>query len=301
MKFFIIFLSILSSLSLFADEFEDNSSYIKNDILVGEGNFKVGFNLSYEYSKHTYESDSESKSIYFSVGDTSNFIPYQPMSSGIFAIYGINDSLQLFASFKGYQYSKYESKSSFYNNENNTSVKGGSPFLGLTYGIYLEDILLSFSPYVSVPFYEKYKIEDEKEDDKSFEQYWGYGFLLNFNYVKDNYLINAFVNYRKYEYDIAVLKYITLGFDFGLILNSSNDKLKAGILKESIDNSIKANNPLELPTHLSNTENYYKITITYNFNINSNNAINIQGYYYLPTEDKEDVTNYGIAFQFEFK
>ncbi len=302
MKKITVFILMLSTFLLFADEFESNLNYIKNDILVGEGNFKIGFNAFYEYYENNVIEDFEAKMTSFGFGNTNYFIPYQPMNSGIFAIYGINDSLQAFVSFNGYRYTENKYKSSYFNDEISSSFTGGSPFIGVTYGIYIENILLSISPYISVPFYEKYKDENtENEDDRSFEQYFGYGFLLNLNYIKDNYLINALINYRKDETDISVYKLFTFGVDFGFILNSSNDKIKAGILKESRDSSIKANNPLEIPTYLSDTENYYKVTLTYNFNINSNNAINLQAYYYLPTEDAEDITNYGIAFQFEFK
>lgn len=296
MKKIALIILMLSTFILFADEFDSNLNYIKNDILVGEGNFKIGFNVSYGY----YESDNESKNEYtsYSLGNAGVLLPYQPMSSGIFAIYGINDSLQAFVSFNGYRYSE---GSSVYN-KYEYSVIGGSPFIGVTYGMYIEDIILSISPYISVPFYEKYKDENkEDEDDRSFEQYYGYGFLLNLNYVKDNYSINGFINYSKNEDDFFINKYIIFGFDFGFILNSSNDKVKAGIMKETYDSNFKEDNPLGIGSFDLKTQNYYKVTLTYNFNINSNNAINLQAYYYLPTEDKEDTTNYGIAFQFEFK
>lgn len=299
MKIFTLFILMFSTFLLFADEFDSNLNYIKNDILVGEGNFKAGFNLSYGYYKNNRFEDSESKSTSFQFGSTNNFIPYQPMSSGIFAIYGINDSLQLFASFKAFDYTQGKNKSSSYYNEYTHIIKGGSPFIGVTYGIYIEDILLSISPYISVPFYEKYKYEDNKDHsyntDNSFEQKFNYGFLLNFNFVKDSYLINGLINYTHEEGDYFNIDSYIFGFDFGFVLNSFEDKVKIGILQINYKSSSNE-------YQLSDSEYvYYKVTLTYNFNINSNNAINLQAYYYLPTEDAENTTDYGIAFQFEFK
>ncbi len=305
---------ILFTFSLFSQE---ESSKIANNnhyLLNGQGNIKVGLNISYSrlQSKDTSELYWDTTSFagtgksmnYFNLNNI-NFIPYQPTTSGLFVSYGIFDNLQAFLSMDIYD---IHGSNMFWISKRSDSSSGyehiefketfGTPFLGVSYGLNFDNINILLSPYISVPFFEKSTKPERHFDgdfDNSFKQSIGYGIAVDFIIHIDNLFMNLLLNGYKVNEDDYSPEYSVYnsGIYAGYKINNENDFFKAGIITQKFTTYQHSSS--------SDYDTIFRLDLIYSLNFINNINLNFECWYGLPTEILEDSYLYGIAVQFLYK
>lgn len=311
----LLFLQILLSFNLFSIEFD--SYYQKNYhyFMVGKNNAKIGFNIAYSNFTRDYDKNVYVKAINFggtqktSFGPSTislNYIPYQPVTSGLSFIYGITDNFQIF--FSGDIYEKYNySYDSEYLEEyvdedyvkSEITDKSGTPVLGFSINIPRKNGFFLISPYITIPFYQNTESNNKllkKNHNISFEQNFGIGMYLNYSKFYENlffelvynfYTQNPTDNFSSYtEYNI--------GAYFGYIITEDIDIIKAGLITQK--DYISHYEMFE-----ENSEVLLKFDLILMVKLFNDYFLNFEYWYALPTDTIHSSTNYGLGLQVEYK
>ncbi len=308
-------LQIILSFNLFSIEFD--SYYQKNYhyFMVGKNNAKIGYNIAYSNFTRDYDKNIYVKAINFggtqktSFGPSTislNYIPYQPITSGLSFIYGVTDNFQIF--FSGDIYEKYYySYDSEYLEEyvdedyvkSEITDKSGTPVLGFSINISRENGFFIISPYITVPFYQNTESNNKqlkKNHNISFEQNFGIGMYLNYSKFYENlffelvynfYTQNPTDNFSSYtEYNI--------GAYLGYILTEDIDILKMGFITQkdysSYDEMFEDNSELIL-----------KFDLIFMLNIFDYYFLNFEFWNSLLSDRMDISNNYGLGLQIEYK
>jgi len=311
-------LQILLSFNLFSLEFD--SYYQKNYhyFMVGKNNAKIGFNFSYSNLIMDFDKNVSFQTIAFggnqktSFGPsaiTMNYIPYQPVTSGLSIIYGITDNFQIF--FSGNIYEKYYySHNSEYFEEYEEDIskkyvkstivdKFGTPFLGFSLNISFRNSFLIISPYFSLPFYQETKnttVLLKNNSDISFEQGIGIGLYLNYNKYYENlffdFIFNFYIqnktdnfsNYNEYNF----------GTYIGYVVNEDIDIIKIGLIAQKKYVDIYG-------IYKENFETMLKFDMILSLNLFTDYCLNMEYWHLLPTDKIHTFSNYGLGLQIEYK
>ncbi len=314
MKKLLFGMLILFSFSLFSQEefseIQNNNHYLLN----GQGNIKIGFNVSYSrlQNKDTSELYWDTTSFAgtgksmtnFNLNNI-NFIPYQPTTSGLFISYGIFDNLQAFLSMDLYD---VHGSNMFWISKRSDSSSGyehiefketlGTPILGISYGLTFDNMNLLLSPYISVPFFEKSTKPESHLDgdfDNSFKQSIGYGIAVDFIINLDNVFMNLLLNGYKVGEDDYAPEYsvYNLGIYAGYKINNENDFIKAGVITQKLTTVYGS--------HSNDSDTIFRIDAIYSLNFINNINLNFECWYGLPTKILEDSHLFGASVQFLYK